>query len=114
MKRFMCAAAVLGIFGLTVSVPDEASAASVVCVKKSTGMMRYLDTAPVIQINKKTKKSTTVVPACDATTEVQLAWNKDGVAGAPRADGNGYGPFSYNIGDTGPGGGIIFFVDRYN
>jgi hypothetical protein len=35
----------------------------------------------------------------------------DGVAGS---DGNGYGPFSYKIGDTGPGGGIVFFVDRYN
>jgi hypothetical protein len=97
--------------------------------------MRYLDTTPVVKTNKKTKKSTTVTPACDAATEVQLAWNKDGVAGpagpagaagaagakgkdgtdgAAGADGTGYGPFSYKIGDTGPGGGIVFFVDRYS
>ena len=100
--------------------------------------MRYLDNTPVVKTNKKTKKSTTVTPACDAATEVQLAWNKDGVAGpagpagpagaagaagakgadgadgAAGANGNGYGPFSYKIGDTGPGGGIVFFVDRYN
>jgi len=91
--------------------------------------MRYLDTTPVVKTNKKTKKTTAVTPACDATIEVQLAWNKDGVAGpagvsgakgadgvngTAGADGNGYGPFSYKIGDTGPGGGIVFFVDRYN
>lgn len=73
-----------------------------------------------------------MTPACDATTEIQLVWNKEGVAGpagpagaagakgadggdgAAGSDGNGYGPFSYKIGDTGPGGGIVFFVDRYN
>jgi len=100
--------------------------------------MRYLDTAPVVKKDKKTKKTTTVTPACDATTEVQLVWNKDGVAGpagatgatgatgaagakgadgaegAAGSNGNGYGPFSYKIGDTGPGGGIVYFVDRYN
>ena len=110
----------------------EARAASVVCVKKATGIMRYLDNTPVVKTNKKTKKSTTVTPACDVATEVQLAWNKDGVAGpagaagaagakgkdgtdgAAGADGTGYGPFSYKIGDTGPGGGIVFFVDRYS
>lgn len=88
--------------------------------------MRYLDTTPVVRVNKKTKKSATVTPACDATTEVQLLWNKDGVAGpagpagpagaagargaagtdgvagAEGTAGNGYGPFSYKIGDTGP------------
>ncbi len=97
--------------------------------------MRYLDNTPVVRTNKKTKKTTTVTPACDAATEIQLAWNKDGVAGpagpagaagaagskgsdgadgAAGSNGNGYGPFSYKIGDTGPGGGIVFFIDRYN
>ena len=41
--------------------------------------MRYLDNPPVTRTNKKTKKSTTVVPARDVKTEVWLAWNKDGV-----------------------------------
>jgi hypothetical protein len=100
--------------------------------------MRYLDTAPIVKKDKKTKKTTTVTPACDAATEIQLVWNKEGVAGpagpagpagaagaagakgadggdgVAGSDGNGYGPFSYKIGDTGPGGGIVFFVDRYN
>jgi len=94
--------------------------------------MRYLDTAPIVKKDKKTKKTTTVTPACDAATEIQLVWNKEGVAGpagpagaagakgadggdgVAGSDGNGYGPFSYKIGDTGPGGGIVFFIDRYN
>ena len=50
-----------------------------VYVKKITGIMRYLDNPPVTRTNKKTKKSTTVVPARDVKTEVWLAWNKDGV-----------------------------------
>ena len=122
----------MGTLSTCVFAAGEAHAASVVCVKKATGIMRYLDTAPVVKKDKKTKKSMTVTPACDATTEVQLVWNKDGVAGpagpagaagaagakgadgADGASGNGYGPFDYKIGDTGPGGGIVFFVDRYN
>ncbi len=125
----------MGTLSTCLFAASEARAASVVCVKKATGIMRYLDTTPVVKTNKKTKKSTTVTPACDAATEVQLAWNKDGVAGpagpagaagaagakgadgadgSAGANGNGYGPFDYKIGDTGPGGGIVFFVDRYN
>jgi hypothetical protein len=116
----------LGILSSCLVAVGDARAASVVCVKKATGIMRYLDTAPVVKKDKKTKKSTTVTPACDATTEFQLVWNRDGVAGpagakgtdgtkgTDGADGNGYGPFSYKIGDTGPGGGIVYFVDRYN
>ena len=135
MRKLVVKAAVLGLFATSLVATSEARAASVVCVKKATGIMRYLDTAPVVKKDKKTKKSTTVTPACDATTEVQLVWNKDGVAGpagpagpagaagaagakgadgADGASGNGYGPFDYKIGDTGPGGGIVFFVDRYN
>ena len=138
MRKLLLRAAVLGTLSTCVFAAGEARAASVVCVKKATGIMRYLDTTPVVKTNKKTKKSTTVTPSCDAATEVQLAWNKDGVAGpagpagpagaagaagakgadgadgAAGANGNGYGPFSYKIGDTGPGGGIVFFVDRYN
>ena len=49
--------------------------------------MRYLDNTPVVRTNKKTKKTTTVTPACDAATEIQLAWNKDGVAGPAGAAG---------------------------
>ena len=132
MRKLLLRAAVLGTLSTCVFAAGEARAASVVCVKKATGIMRYLDTAPVVKKDKKTKKSTTVTPACDATTEIQLVWNKDGVAGpagpagaagaagskgadgADGANGNGYGPFDYKIGDTGPGGGIVFFVDRYN
>ena len=135
MRKLLLRAAVLGTLSTCVFAAGEAHAASVVCVKKATGIMRYLDTAPVVKKDKKTKKSTTVTPACDATTEVQLVWNRDGVAGpagpagaagaagakgadgadgAAGANGNGYGPFDYKIGDTGPGGGIVFFVDRYN
>ena len=138
MRKVLLKAALMGALATCVVGTAEARAASVVCVKKATGIMRYLDTTPVVKTNKKTKKTTTVNPACDATTEVQLAWNKDGVAGpagpagasglagvsgakgadgadgTAGADGNGYGPFSYKIGDTGPGGGIVFFVDRYN
>ena len=135
MRKLVVKAAVLGLLTTCLVATSEARAASVVCVKKATGIMRYLDTAPVVKKDKKTKKSTTVTPACDAATEVQLVWNKDGVAGpagpagpagaagakgadggegAAGSNGNGYGPFSYKIGDTGPGGGIVFFVDRYN
>jgi hypothetical protein len=138
MRKFIVKTAVLGLLGTCLIAAGEARAASVVCVKKVTGIMRYLDTAPVVKKDKKTKKSTTVTPACDAATEVQLVWNKDGVAGpvgpagpagpagnagakgadggdgAAGANGNGYGPFDYKIGDTGPGGGVVFFVDRYN
>ena len=132
MRKLIAKIAVIETISSLVFGVAKVNAASVVCVKKATGIMRYLDTAPIIKTNKKTKKSTTVVPACDATTEVQLIWNKEGVAGPAGpagpagakgaigvdgnagADGNGYGPFSYNIGDTGPGGGIVFFVDRYN
>ena len=135
MRKLLLRAAILGTLTTCVFAAGDARAASVVCVKKATGLMRYLDTAPVVKKDKKTKKSTTVTPACDATTEVQLIWNRDGVAGpagpagaagaagakgadgadgAAGANGNGYGPFDYKIGDTGPGGGIVFFVDRYN
>ena len=135
MRKLLLRAAIFGTLSTCVFAAGEARAASVVCVKKATGIMRYLDTAPVVKKDKKTKKSTTVTPACDATTEVQLVWNRDGVAGpagpagaagaagakgadgadgAAGANGNGYGPFDYKIGDTGPGGGIVFFVDRYN
>ena len=135
MRKLVVKAAVLGLLTTCLVATSEARAASVVCVKKATGIMRYLDTAPIVKKDKKTKKSTTVTPACDATTEIQLVWNKEGVAGpagpagpagaagakgadggegAAGSDGNGYGPFSYKIGDTGPGGGIVFFVDRYN
>ena len=135
MRKLVVKAAVLGLLTTCLVATSEARAASVVCVKKATGIMRYLDTVPVVKKDKKTKKSTTVTPACDATTEIQLVWNKEGVAGpagpagpagaagakgadggdgAAGSDGNGYGPFSYKIGDTGPGGGIVFFVDRYN
>ena len=138
MRKLVVKAAVLGLLTTCLVATSEARAASVVCVKKATGIMRYLDTAPVVKKDKKTKKSTTVTPACDATTEIQLVWNKEGVAGpagpagpagaagatgakgadggegAAGSNGNGYGPFSYKIGDTGPGGGIVFFVDRYN
>ena len=135
MRKLVVKAAVLGLLTTCLVATSEARAASVVCVKKATGIMRYLDTAPIVKKDKKTKKSTTVTPACDATTEIQLVWNKEGVAGpagpagpagaagakgadggegAAGSNGNGYGPFSYKIGDTGPGGGIVFFVDRYN
>ena len=135
MRKLVVKAAVLGLLTTCLVATSEARAASVVCVKKATGIMRYLDTAPIVKKDKKTKKSTTVTPTCDATTEIQLVWNKEGVAGpagpagpagaagakgaaggdgAAGSDGNGYGPFSYKIGDTGPGGGIVFFVDRYN
>ena len=135
MRKLVVKAAVLGLLTTCLVATSEARAASVVCVKKATGIMRYLDTVPVVKKDKKTKKSTTVTPACDATTEIQLVWNKEGVAGpagpagpagaagakgadggdgAAGSNGNGYGPFSYKIGDTGPGGGIVFFVDRYN
>ena len=135
MRKLVVKVAVLGLLATCLVATSEARAASVVCVKKATGIMRYLDTAPVVKKDKKTKKSTTVTPACDATTEIQLVWNKEGVAGpagpagpagaagakgadggdgAAGSNGNGYGPFSYKIGDTGPGGGIVFFVDRYN
>ena len=135
MRKLVVKAAVLGLLTTCLVATSEARAASVVCVKKATGIMRYLDTAPIVKKDKKTKKSTTVTPTCDATTEIQLVWNKEGVAGpagpagpagaagakgadggegAAGSNGNGYGPFSYKIGDTGPGGGIVFFVDRYN
>jgi len=144
VRKAVSKIAIIGIISTSVFGVNQANAASVVCVKKSTGVMRYLDTTPITRTNKKTKKSVAVVPECDATTEVQLVWNKEGVAGpagpagpagaagakgadgaagakgssgedgTQGADGNGYGPFSYNIGDTGPGGGIVFFVDRYN
>ena len=138
MRKLVVKAAVLGLLTTCLVATSEARAASVVCVKKATGIMRYLDAAPVVKKDKKTKKSTTVTPKCDATTEIQLVWNKEGVAGpagaagpagpagaagakgadggdgAAGSNGNGYGPFSYKIGDTGPGGGIVFFVDRYN
>jgi hypothetical protein len=135
MRKLVVKAAVLGLLTTCLVATSEARAASVVCVKKATGIMRYLDTAPIVKKDKKTKKTTTVTPACDAATEIQLVWNKEGVAGpagpagpagaagakgadggdgVAGSDGNGYGPFSYKIGDTGPGGGIVFFVDRYN
>ena len=135
MRKFIVKTAVLGLLATCLIAAGEARAASVVCVKKATGIMRYLDTAPIVKKDKKTKKTTTVTPACDAATEIQLVWNKEGVAGpagpagpagaagakgadggdgVAGSDGNGYGPFSYKIGDTGPGGGIVFFVDRYN
>ena len=135
MRKFIVKTAVLGLLATCLIAAGEARAASVVCVKKATGIMRYLDTAPIVKKDKKTKKTTTVTPACDAATEIQLVWNKEGVAGpagpagpagaagakgadggdgVAGSDGNGYGPFSYKIGDTGPGGGIIFFIDRYN
>jgi hypothetical protein len=135
MRKLVVKAAVLGLLTTCLVATSEARAASVVCVKKATGIMRYLDTAPIVKKDKKTKKTTTVTPACDAATEIQLVWNKEGVAGpagpagpagaagakgadggdgVAGSDGNGYGPFSYKIGDTGPGGGIIFFIDRYN
>ena len=135
MRKLVVKAAVLGLLTTCLVATSEARAASVVCVNKATGNMRYLDTTPIVKKDKKTKKSTTVTPTCDATTEIQLVWNKEGVAGpagpagpagaagakgadggegAAGSNGNGYGPFSYKIGDTGPGGGIVFFVDRYN
>jgi hypothetical protein len=135
MRKFIVKTAVLGLLATCLIAAGEARAASVVCVKKATGIMRYLDTAPIVKKDKKTKKTTTVTPACDAATEIQLVWNKEGVAGpagpagpaggagakgadggdgVAGSDGNGYGPFSYKIGDTGPGGGIVFFIDRYN
>ena len=135
MRKLVVKAAVLGLLTTCLVATSEARAASVVCVKKATGIMRYLDTAPIVKKDKKTRKTTTVIPACDAATEIQLVWNKEGVAGpagpagpagaagakgadggdgVAGSDGNGYGPFSYKIGDTGPGGGIVFFVDRYN
>jgi hypothetical protein len=138
MRKLVVKAAVLGLLTTCLVATSEARAASVVCVKKATGIMRYLDTAPIVKKDKKTKKTTTVTPACDAATEIQLVWNKEGVAGpagpagpagaagaagakgadggdgVAGSDGNGYGPFSYKIGDTGPGGGIVFFIDRYN
>jgi len=135
MRTLLVKAAIFGILSSSVVAAGDARAASVVCVKKATGIMRYLDTAPIVKKDKKTRKTTTVIPACDAATEIQLVWNKEGVAGpagpagpagaagakgadggdgVAGSDGNGYGPFSYKIGDTGPGGGIVFFVDRYN
>jgi len=47
--------AIIGIISTSVFGVDQANAASVVCVKKATGIMRYLDTTPVARINKKTK-----------------------------------------------------------
>ncbi|MCX6132046.1 MAG: hypothetical protein NTX25_23685, partial [Proteobacteria bacterium] len=81
MRKVLLKAVVLGTLSTCVFAGGEARAASAVCVKKATGIMRYLDTAPVVKKDKKTKKSTTVTPTCDAATEVQLVWNKDGVAG---------------------------------
>ena len=72
MRKLVVKAAVLGLLTTCLVATSEARAASVVCVKKATGIMRYLDTAPVVKKDKKTKKSTTVTPACDATTEIQL------------------------------------------
>lgn len=46
--------------------------------------------------------------ACNQKTERTLAW----VPGTSSAIGPDGKPFAYKIGDIGPGGGLIFFVDQ--
>ncbi len=115
-------AAVLVAGSLLVSGVAEAASPSAqkVCVNKRSGVIRYL---------RKTGKQT-----CEKS-EVKLIWNKAGVAGvagvagatgatgATGASGSGAitqqsicgagGTSLCKIGEQGPGGGLIFFVD-YN
>lgn len=49
MRKLVVKAAVLGLLTTCLVATSEARAASVVCVKKATGIMRYLDTAPVVK-----------------------------------------------------------------
>ena len=101
-------------------VAEAASpSAQKVCVNRATGVLRYL---------RQTGKQT-----CERS-EVKLIWNQSGVAGATGATGatgaSGSGAITQQsvcdgtdagtvadelckIGMTGPGGGLIFFVD-YN
>ena len=48
-------------------------------------------------------------------TVMQVMYTQIGPTGATGASGPSFTSlFTYKVGDTGPGGGIIFFVDRFN
>ena len=49
--------------------------------------------------------------SCNLKTERTVIINQTGASGPA---GPGFGPFTYKLGQTGPGGGFIFFVDIYD